>query len=150
MAAATRAQALGAMAIAAAVGWLLVPDLPPDAALVRAARDDWQVPALPRRPSLAATAVLVQSAEYWGAPEAASAAASAPPESQRWRIAGVFGQARNRGVLIQFDAPGKADQRLHVGDRLPSGEKIVSISPAEVCVQVGRRQVKLPIERKDV
>jgi hypothetical protein len=146
---ATRAQALAAMAVAAAAGWLLAPELPPAAALVRSTRDDWQLPALPRRPSLAATTVLVQSAEYWGAPEATVATAAAPPVSQRWRIAGVFGLAGNRGVVIQFDAPNKPDLHLRVGDKLPSGDRIVSISSAEVCVQVGRRQLRLAIERKD-
>ena len=150
MAGATRMQVLAAMAVAAATGWLLAPDLPPSESLVRSTRDDWQVPALPRRPSQAATTVMVQSAAYWGPPEAGAAVDNAPPVSQRWRIAGVFGVAGRRGVLIQFDAPDKPDLHLHVGDKLPSGDRIVSISVAEICVQVGRRQLRLAIERKDV
>ena len=150
MIAIARAQGWAGVAVAVAIGWFMAPDLPPSQTLVRATRDDWQLPALPRRPNLAATAAIVQSAEYWGVTQADAAVASAAPESQRWRIAGVFGTARNPGVLIQFDAPSKADLRLRVGDKLPSGDRIVSISSAEVCVQVGRRQLRLAIERKDV
>lgn len=138
---------LGALAVLA--GWYAAPALPEASTLVRARRDDWQLPALPRRPDLTATAVRVAAAEYWGGPEAgAAAAASVPIEDTRWRIAGLFGSGQGRGVLIRYAAPDKAEQRLRVGDRLPSGHRIVEINATEVCVQVGSRRLRLGIERQ--
>lgn len=141
---------VGAVVLAAAgAGWVFAPEPTSQATLVRPLRDEWQLPALPRRPDTLQTAALVQGAPYWGQPEP-QAATEAPPENRRWRLAGVVGREGRRGVLIRFEAPDKADQVLRVGDKLPSGAKITSISAGEVGVQDGRRQVRLAVERLDV
>jgi hypothetical protein len=93
-------------------------------------------------------AAMVSGAGYWGTAAALPAGTPAPAaEDPRWRIAAVYGAGKDRGALVQFAAPSKAPLRLRVGDTLPSGHRIASISDREVCVQIGRKTYRLGVER---
>lgn len=137
--------------LSAAAGWLFLPQLPADQALVMPRRDAWVMPPLPRRTVENATVALVAAASFWGeAARSSSASATEPePEDPRWRIAAVFGSASQRGVLISFSAQGKPLQRLFVGDALPGGYRITRIDEREVCVRLGRKNYRLGVERRE-
>lgn len=140
------------LALAAGViGWLLVPVEPEQtASIVRSQRDDWSGQEVLRRPSLTTQAMEVASAGLWGVQsQRQEAMASAPPEDTRWRIAGLFGQGAERRALVVFLATGKAPQYVKVGDTLPSGHKIASISDRDVCVQIGKRAYRVAVQRAD-
>ena len=141
-------QRLAWTAVAAAlIGWWLAP-LPEAApALVKARGEAWSLPPLPRVFDQTRLAVGVLDAPYWG-PRAAAAAvvADALPDT-RWRVAATYGQGRERGVLVEFYAEGKAPLRLKAGDSLPSGHRIVRIDEREVCIRIGSRDYRLGVER---
>jgi hypothetical protein len=140
-----RAVAWSAVA-AAVLGWFLAPQPEPAAALVKVRNDRWELPALPRVFDQTTLAANVLGAPYWGAPLSA-AVASAPPADPRWRLAGIFGQGQERGVLIEFIAEGRSPLRLRAGDALPSGHRIERIDEREVCVRIGARLYRLGVER---
>jgi hypothetical protein len=139
---------VAAAALAAVTGWFLVPPPQPPAALVQPRGDAWVLPVLPRAADQTTLAATVLSAPYWGvtAPAAAAAAGGAPVDN-RWRIAATYGKGSQRGLLVEFSAPGRSPAFLKTGDTLPSGHRIVRIDDAEVCVQIGSRQYKLGVER---
>lgn len=139
------------MLAAAVAGAMLVPSEPdPSAPLVRSQRDEWNGQEMLRRPSLTTQAMEVASSGIWGVQsQKQDAAASAPPEDKRWRIAGLFGRGAERRALVEFLAPGKAPQYLKAGDALPSGHKIASISDRDVCVQIGKRAYRFAVQRSD-
>lgn len=135
------------LAIAAAlVGWWLAPLPEPATLLVKPRQDSWRLAPLPRRIDQTSTAALVSAAGYWGA-QAAVAASASLAEDPRWRIAAVYGAGNDRGALVQFMAPGKPPLRVHVGDALPSGHRIVSIGERDLCVQIGRKTYRLGVDR---
>ncbi len=134
--------------LAALAGWLMAPSQQPGRALVMPRRDAWKLPALPPRPDDNDAVVLAATAPFWGAVESKAVAASgAVVEDRRWRIAGIFGEASRRGVLVTFAAPDRPPQRLFAGDKLPSGDRIVSVGERELCVRLGRRSYRLGVER---
>jgi hypothetical protein len=136
---------------ASLLGWFAAP-LPgavPEA--VQARRDDWRPTALPVLRQQTQAAVDVATAGYWGAPAVADTAASTPaaPEDPRWRLAGLFGSGKERHVIVTFNAASKPPSYLKTGDKLPSGHRIVNIDDNEVCIQVGKRVLRLAVERLD-
>ena len=137
-----------AASVAGLLGWWSAPLPEPPPALVKPRHDDWRLPSLPRRPDQTSLAALIGSASYWGGAAAAPAAGSATVQDDpRWRVAAVYGAGRERGVLVEFVAPGKTAQRLRVGDALPSGHQIVAIGERELCVRIGRKSFRLGVER---
>lgn len=136
--------------VACLLGWFAAPVPEPSASLVKARRDDWSLAALPRRYEQAGLAGVVLSATYWGAGlPAGGVVAEPPPPDMRWRIAAVFGRGSEAGVLILFEDPAKLPLRLRVGEALPSGHKIDSISERDVCVRVGKKVYRLGVERRE-
>ena len=133
-------------AVAAATAWWLAPLPEPGAALVKPSGERWELPALPRVFDQTTLAANVLSAPYWGGPVEARVAA-APAVDSRWRLAGIYGQGRERGVLVEFLAEGKPPLRLSTGDTLPSGHRIERIEEREVCVRIGARLYRLGVER---
>ena len=99
-------------------------------------------------------AVNVLDAPYWGpaiGPAAAAAAAAvAPAPDPRWRVAGIYSQGGQRGVLLAFAAEGKTPLRLQVGDQLPSGHRIVRINERDLCIQIGPNLYRLGVERSAI
>jgi hypothetical protein len=137
-----------AAAVAGLVGWWLAPLPDPVPGLVKSRQDGWRLAPLPRRVDQTSTAAMVNSANFWGTSAAAAAAlAAAPIEDPRWRIAAIYGAGKDRATLIQFSAKGKPAVHLRVGDSLPSGHRIVSISDKEVCMQIGKKAYRLGVER---
>ncbi len=132
-------------------GWLW-PDLLEAPQTARVARSEaWVPPDLPRRPDLGAKALAISASPIFE-PEAtaqAAVAAAGPPIDNRWRVAGVIGRGEARQALISFRAGNQPDQRLSVGQRLPSGHRIVSIGDADVCVEVGSGRFLLGVEYRD-
>lgn len=138
---------LGVWASAAAVvGWFLAPPPDPSTTLVKGSADRWELPVLPRVFDQTSLAANVLAAPYWGA-QATLAAPAAPPADPRWRVAGIFGQGRERAVLIEFLVEGKPPLRLRAGDALPSGHRIERIEEREVCIRIGPRLYRLGVER---
>lgn len=135
-----------AAAAAAALGWFLAPVPERAAPLVKARSDRWELPALPRVFDQTTLAANVLGAPYWGGP-ADPGTVVAPLVDSRWRLAGIYGQGRERGVLVEFIAEGKPPLRLRVGDALPSGHRIERIEEREVCVRIGSRLYRLGVER---
>jgi hypothetical protein len=131
-------------------GWILAPL--PDAVVapVQARQDASRPVESPRRPDLMSAAVEVGAAPFWGAaPEAkgTSAPDTPPPPDPGWRLAGTFGRGAERRVIVTFRAEGRRDQLVGIGEALPSGHKIMSISDTEVCVRIGKQGYRLAIER---
>lgn len=129
------------------LGWLLAPGPAPDTPLVQARKDIWRLPELPQRTDQAGRAIGLSASPIFE-PEAslaaaAAAAAAAKAEDKRWRVSGIFGRGAERKVLISFALPGKEPQRLAVGDKVPSGERIARIDDGEVLIRVGKKQVPL-------
>jgi hypothetical protein len=137
-----------ACAVAALLGWWAAPLPETQVALVKPRQDGWRLVDVPRRQDASSTAVLVAGAAFWGRPlaEASTPVASADP---RWRIAALYGVGRERAALIEFAAAGKAAQRLHVGDALPSGHRIVQITDREVCIRIGAKTYRLGVQRSE-
>lgn len=140
---------LGWLLLAACLGALLAPNEQMGGkGLVNARRELWLLPEVPRKPDLAAQALALVSSPIFEA-EAQVAAANAPPEDLRWRVAGVFGRGNERSVLIVFLAPGKQPLNLRVGEKLPSGHKITKIEDSGVCVQLGSKSYRLGVEYRE-
>jgi len=149
MAAATWKPWIWAAAVAALAGWLVADGLVQSPALVKARRDLWTLPLVPPVTDQTTLAAKVMGAPFWGATAAARAATagSTAVEDPRWRIAGLVGVGKDRWVLVEFLAEGKAPLRLRVGDRLPSGHRIVQVDEREICVQIESRVYRLGVER---
>lgn len=139
--------------IALGLGWLLPSASDDDAALVQSRRDAWSLPNLPQRQDQAGRAIGLAASPIFE-PEATlvaaqAAAAAAKAEDKRWRVAGVVGRGSERKVLIMFVAAGKPPQRLAVGDKVPSGERITQIHDGEVLIRVGKKQVPLGADYRE-
>jgi hypothetical protein len=143
----------GLLALAFAVaGWLLAPAAVLNTGqLVRAQRDDWTMVDTLRRPSLSATVVEVAAAGIWGvqSKNPSTPAAGVPAEDVRWRVAGLYGRGDERRALVVFSSSSKSPQYLKVGDVLPTGQKITSIRGNEICVQIGKRAYRFPVQRSE-
>lgn len=140
------------IAVLALAGWWLAPPGPEQTGpVVRAKRDDWSTAELLRRPNLSGAAVEVAGAGMWGAQTSAPGrgAEKAVIEDPRWRVAGLYGRGAERRALIAYVSPSKNPQYLKVGDLLPSGHKIVSIHDSEVCVLIGKRAYRIPVQRTE-
>jgi hypothetical protein len=138
---------LGTMVLSAIAGWFLLASPPEDVPVVNARHDAWQLPPLPRRPDLMSMTAGVIDAPFWGGAEAATAAP--PPEDTRWRIAAIFGRAKERTVLVEFADPAKKPLRLHVGDKFPSGHKILAIDERDVSVKIEGKVYRFGVERSE-
>ena len=140
-----------AAAGAVLLGVWVAPLPEPAPALVKPRGDLWALAPLPRVFDQTVLAVNVLNAPYWRAvtgPTAAVPAAPAPDPG--WRIAGVYSQGGHRGVLLTFTAEGKPPLRLRVGDRLPSGHRIVRINERDLCIQIGPNLYRLGVERSAI
>ena len=143
-----------AAAAAALLGWWMAPLPDPAPALVKPRGDRWALAPMPRVFDQTVLAVNVLDAPYWGpaiGPAAAAAAAAvAPAPDPRWRVAGIYSQGGQRGVLLAFAAEGKTPLRLQVGDQLPSGHRIVRINERDLCIQIGPNLYRLGVERSAI
>jgi hypothetical protein len=137
-----------ALALALLVGWWAAPLPEPAAPLVKPRQDPWRLVALPSRLDAGAAAPAVSGAAFWGKAAASAVTPVATPDP-RWRIAALYGVGRERGALIEFAAPDRPAQRLHVGDKLPSGHAIVEINDREVCIRIGAKTYRLGVQRSD-
>lgn len=141
------------LAAAFALGWLIAPAPPSEAPLVQTRKDAWRLPDMPQRPDQAGLAIGLAGSPIFE-PEAslaaaAAAEAAAKAEDRRWRVAGIFGRGQERKVLISFAATDKPPLRLAVGDKVPSGERIVRIQDGEVVIRVGNKQVPLGADYRE-
>lgn len=134
---------------AVALGALLAPGYQAEQALVGARRDVWDMPDLPRHPDAVAQALALSSAPIFDPEQAAASTVAPPPVDPGWRIAAFFRRGRATSVLIQFNAPGKEPVQLKVGDKLPSGERIVAIEDSEVVVRKGKQTTRYGVERRE-
>ncbi|WP_457325873.1 hypothetical protein [Roseateles sp. P5_E11] len=127
-------------------GWLAPPAQPADVALVRARRDAWVLPVLPRPQHPGAMPVVVAAAPMWGSDP--KPVATTPAADLRWRLAGLYGSGRAGGAVLIFLDPTKPPQRLKVGDKLPDGQAIVAVEGNELVVRnVKKKLERLPVER---
>lgn len=111
---------------------------------------DWALAEMPRKPEQAGLALsLATSAMFEAeAPLAGQGAAVAPPD-ERWRIAGVLGRGHDAQVVVSFRDPSRPTQILRVGDTLPSGHRVQAVEPGTVCVQVGRKILRIGVQALD-
>jgi len=140
-----------AAAAAAVAGWFAAPGPELTPAVVKPRRDNWDLPALPRRAVDRSSLTMVVTAPYWGAALAAAPAptTAAAEEDPRWRLAAIYAVGDARWALLSFDGSSRPPLRVRVGDRLPGGQKITAISEKDVCVQIGRQSYRLGIERRE-
>lgn len=120
------------------VGWYALPEEAALPELVRARKDSWTLPELPRPLNAGADALVLAAQPIWG-PEA-PAANQAPPEDLRWRLGGLYGKGRQGGAVVIFMDPAKAPQRLKVGDKLPDGRTIEAVDGADLVVRDGKKK----------
>ncbi len=143
-----RARHLGLGAVlAVALGASLVPQPEATATLVGGRRDAWQPPPVPMHQDDLVLASALVDAPFWGAKATAVASNTAALEDKRWRVAAVFRSAEGGSAWIEFGAPGKPPQRLRVGDVLPTGHRIVEIGERDICVAVGKKTLRMGVER---
>jgi len=135
-------------AFAFALGWLLAPSNDDATAIVQARRDAWTLPDLPRKPDLAGQGLSIVNSPLFER-EVQVSQAPAAVDDARWRVAGIFGRGLERKVLISFASPNKAVVYLRVGEQLPSGHRIMKIENSEVCVQVGKKTLRLGVEYRE-
>jgi len=137
-----------ACALSALLGWQAASPVAQAPALVQTRRDEWSLPTLPLVADATTRAVIVSTSPIWGAEvKPADTAASAP--NLRWRLAGVFGSGKTGRALIVFEDPAKPEQRLKVGDKLPSGHPIELIESNQVCIKVGKKQLRFGVETRE-
>jgi hypothetical protein len=130
------------------VGWYALPDEAPPSDLVRARRDAWTLPDVPRPLNPGADALVLASQPLWG-PEP-KAAVQAPPADTRWRLAGLFGRGKSGGAVVMFMDPAKAPLRLKVGEKLPDGKTIEAVDGPELVVRDGKKKPeRIGVERSE-
>jgi hypothetical protein len=147
---------VAAAGVVAFVAWLWLK--PPPPLPVAEPRPPARV-ALPPVPASAPDPALalaeLSSSTLWGPRtprvDAAAAAASAAAEPA-WFLAGVYGQAGQRVVVVRFDGQARPALQLRVGQRLPDGARIDAIEIDRVQVRPasarGRpRTLWLPVNR---
>ncbi|RVT88585.1 hypothetical protein [Inhella crocodyli] len=110
----------------------------------------WALAEMPRKPDQAGVALsLATSAMFEAEAPSAAPGAAAPPPDERWRIAGVLGRGREAQVVVSFRDPSRPTQILRVGDALPSGHRVQAVEPGTVCVQVGRKILRIGVQALD-
>lgn len=133
---------------AMAVGWLALPPEAPAPVIAQPRRDTWKSPDLPRPEFPAGNTVALAAAPMWGADP--KPAAAAPPEDNRWRLAGLWGQGKVGGAVLLFLDPAKPAQRLKVGDKLPEGQVILMVEGQELVVRNAKKKLeRLLVERTE-
>jgi len=135
-------------ALALGLGGLLAPGVDEATSVVQARRDIWMLPDLPRKPDLTGQGLALVSSALFEREAQVSQSATAV-EDPRWRVAGIFGRDPERTVMVAFSSPNKAAIYLHVGEQLPSGNRIIKIENNEVYVQVGKKTLRLGVEYRD-
>jgi hypothetical protein len=144
-------QRVGAWVGLMALGVFLAPGLDEAGGTVGLRRSAaWSLADMPRKPDQAGLAVSLATSPMFE-PEAQSSpgAAATPPSDDRWRIAGVLGRGRDAKVLVAFRDPNRPNQVLRVGDVLPSGHRVQAVEPGTVCVQVGRKILRIGVQALD-
>lgn len=140
---------LMAAAVVILLGWLAGGTAENPIPLVQARRDAWQLQPLPEPVDGTSQAVAVATSPLWGAEPAAASAAAAPPVQLRWRMAGVFGQGKQGGVLVIYSDAGKPPERMKVGEKLPSGHVIESVDGNQVCIRIGKKLYSFGVETRE-
>jgi len=132
------------VATAAWVAWH--PIALPEPRGLRSQDDDWHLPNHSKSDSAALVAT-IEHDKLWGA-SAANALPGGPLVSEEekpltapdWRIAGVVTDGKENYAMVMVD--GQPIQQLKVGDKLPGGFKIVSMTADRVCILLnGKRRV---------
>lgn len=138
---------VGACAVSFALGWWLSPLPEPGVPLVQPRRDSWSLPELPFRPDSSAVLTRVAEAGFWGVPPPPPPII--PGEDRRWRVSAIFGAGSKLKLRIEFRNSRLPSVFREVGDNLPSGHRIVKITPTEYCVEVGDGVYRFGIERSE-
>lgn len=147
---------LAAACVAAALAWLLLQAPPPLPAAEPRPPARVALPAPPASvPDPAAALAELATTPMWGPRtpriDAAASAASAAADPA-WFLAGVYGLAGQRVVVVRFDGQARPALQLRVGQRLPDGARIAAIEIDRVQVRPtpgsGRpRKQWLPVNR---
>ena len=87
--------------------------------------------------------MLVHSRIWRGDPSTGKAAVPESMEPQRWWLMAVYGQGPTRAVIV--GQTGQPERTLRPGDALPSGDRIVDITPKGVCVVLNGQRRLLPV-----
>ncbi len=131
------------------LGWLVGGAADNPVPLVQARRDAWQLQPLPEPVDGTSRAVAVATSPLWGAEPAAASTAAVPPAQLRWRVAGVFGQGKQGGVLVIYSDASKPPDRMKVGEKLPSGHVIESVDGNQVCIRIGKKLYSFGVETSE-
>jgi|GEM_PF-6752349 len=135
---------LGAVAAIWVISFVWPTRTPQVGNLVRA-RDRWSLPSLPEQRDLGPKAQNLATSPLWGAAASTAAAAAPPPEDTRWVLAGVYQRNGEARAVVRFLAK-RGERQLAVGDKIPSGEKIVEIGSDAIWVTQGKRhRRRLPL-----
>ncbi len=136
---------------ACAAIWILAfawPTRTPEANALVHPRERWELPALPEQRDLTPSALALGTSPLWGAAPAtaaaAAAAAAAPPEDTRWVVTGIYTTGGEARAVVRYLAR-RGELRLAVGDKVPSGEKIVEIGSDAIWVAERHGRRRLPM-----
>lgn len=132
------------LALAGVALLLWLPDSLPAARALKPQVDHWALDQPARVESDAAISAINQAGLWGGNLPGATAAAAAetpltPPD---WRITGVYMGTAKPVLLLSFEGQ-PIPQYLHVGDKLPGGGKILSISTQRICLLSNGRRLSL-------
>jgi hypothetical protein len=130
----------------ALAGWWLAPLPQAEPALVQPRGDTWAPVRFPHRPDTSALVQQAAAAPFWG-PQPTGNVAPDVPQEPRWRVAGLFGEGRQRTLFLEFVGSDRPPQRLRAGDKLPSGHVITRIGERDYCVRIAGKEYRMGIER---
>ena len=106
-------------------------------------RERWSLPSLPEQRDLTPKAVALVASPLWGTVATASTATAAA-EDNRWVLAGVYVRNGEAHAVVRYVAK-RGEQLLAVGEKIPSGEKIVEIGSDAIWVADRHGRRRLPI-----
>jgi hypothetical protein len=146
---------LAAACAAAALAWLLLQAPPPLPVAEPRPPARVALPAPPASsPDPAAALAELAATPMWGprTPRIEAPAAARAAADPAWFLAGVYGLAGERVVVVRFDGQARPALQLRVGQRLPDGARIAAIEIDRVQVRPkpggGRpRTLWLPVNR---
>jgi hypothetical protein len=124
---------LGAILFVLAItaGWMMLhPVALPESHLVSSQDDDWRLPGQDR-PDSVALAGKVDEGRLWGTGSTVPVEAK-PLTAPNWRIAGVVSAGADSYALLVVD--GQPPQQVKIGEELPGGVKVVSMTADRVCI----------------
>jgi hypothetical protein len=128
--------------------WIVVfawPTQAPQSGSLVHPRERWSLPQLPEQSDLTPRAKSVATSPLWGVVSAPAASGAAPPEDNTWVLAGVYTSDGETRAVIRYMAR-RGELRLKVGDKIPSGEKILEIGSDAIWVTHGKKgRKRLPM-----